>query len=229
MALKGGYSQATVSENIARLVNEGKPQNQAVAIALKMARIAWRHKHKSGPFPEHLNEVKENPMKKKQSTGVKKKRSPAQIAATKKMLAARKKKKDKRVVGTSQTAVSRVTKKAPSARLKKRRAKNVTAGYYPNPTRTRREMAKKPVDHFISVIDPYLREIRYYDGAGAFTLSRNNAVRFHSKAHAMKLAKSVKNLSVGEFVAVFPDTMTLKDVWEKVYKKFPAMLKKQAA
>ena len=46
-------------------------------------------------------------------------------------------KKKKRVssprVGTSQTARSMITKKAPSPRLKARRARNTEAGYYPNP------------------------------------------------------------------------------------------------
>lgn len=212
-------------------MNEGKPQDQAIAMALNYARIAWRHKHKSRPYPDHLKEVKENPMAKAKKKTSKKKRSPAQIAATKKMLAARKAKMktDKRRVGTSQTAVSRVTKKPPSARLKKRRAKNVTKGYYPNPTRTHREMAKKPVDHFISVIDPFLREIRYYSGDGGFTMKRNNAARFHSKAHAMNLSKRITGLAIGEFAAVFPDSMTEKEVFEKVYEKFPAMLKNQAA
>lgn len=228
MALKGGYSKATIDANIAQLIREGKSQEQAVTIALKFGRVAWGHKHKGMPFPGHLIEVKKNPMKK---------RTAAQKAAAK-MRAARaasvkkskpKKKVDKRVVGTSQTKVSRATKRPPSARLKKRRSKNVTAGYYPNPTKPRKHAARKPVDHFITVIDPFMREIRYYDGVGGFTMTRNRAARFHSKAHASTLAKRVKDLQIGEFVAVFPDVMDAKEVWETVYKKFPAMLKKQAA
>lgn len=162
---------------------------------------------------------------------VKKKRSPAQIAATKKMLAGRKAKMkaDKRVVGTSQYAKSKKTGKAPSARLKKRRSKNVTAGYYPNPSKLKRKMAKKPVDHFITVIDPYLREIRYYSGDGGFTMQKKNAARFHNKAHALKLSKNITGLNVGEFAAVFPDSMSEKEVFDTIYKKFPAMLKHQAA
>ena len=56
--------------------------------------------------------------------------SQAQLAALAKARAARKKKTPAKIaVG----AKSRVTKKAPSKRLKARRAKNVKAGYFPNP------------------------------------------------------------------------------------------------
>lgn len=43
------------------------------------------------------------------------------------------KKKSSKRVGTSQTKKSVITGKTPSKRLKKRRKKNVRAGYYPNP------------------------------------------------------------------------------------------------
>jgi hypothetical protein len=54
MPLIHGWSRAVVSSNVSREMEAGRPQSQAVAIALSNARRDYRRRHPVGPFPKHL-------------------------------------------------------------------------------------------------------------------------------------------------------------------------------
>lgn len=54
MPLIQGHSRKSLRTNIAKERAAGKPLPQAVAIAMKTGRAAWRKKHKVGAFPKRL-------------------------------------------------------------------------------------------------------------------------------------------------------------------------------
>ena len=54
MPLIQGHSQKSLRTNIAKERAAGKPLPQAIAIAMKTGRTAWRKKHKVGAFPKRL-------------------------------------------------------------------------------------------------------------------------------------------------------------------------------
>lgn len=54
MPLKNGYSHKTIQENIALMMREGKPRNQAVAAALNHAREYYFKKFPDGFLPTYL-------------------------------------------------------------------------------------------------------------------------------------------------------------------------------
>ena len=59
MPLKHGYSAATRKYNIRRLVSEGYPRNQAVAIAYRTARNSWLERH-TGRMPGELQPLSDD-------------------------------------------------------------------------------------------------------------------------------------------------------------------------
>jgi len=78
---------------------------------------------------DYMSDAEYSRLIKAEKKMVKKKRTPAQIRATKKLVALNKKKRAKKKVGR----VSQITKRKPTARLKARRAKPKKKGYFANP------------------------------------------------------------------------------------------------
>jgi len=58
MPLKKGYSEKTIRENIRELVESGRSQEQAVAIAYQVARKAFKKRNPGKPLPARLKEKK---------------------------------------------------------------------------------------------------------------------------------------------------------------------------
>ncbi len=133
----------------------------------------------------------------------KKTRSAKQIAATKKLVALNKKRranpkkrKTKRKVKAKVkakvkvSAKSRVTGKRPTAKLKKRRAKNTKKGYYPNPDKT-----------FYRVVGEMTRGKRGYFNGERLTMKATSAALFTDKKQAIKIAQSMADF-LGRSVGV---------------------------
>ncbi len=114
---------------------------------------------------------------------VKKKRTKAQLAATKKLVALNKKRRagaKKKTVKKKVGRNSQITKKRPGARLKARRAKPKKKGYFPNPISY--VVAHEPKQGSISF---------FYDGVDLSDVKRNAAI-FTSKKQADNVAEHIK-------------------------------------
>lgn len=129
----------------------------------------------------------------------KKRRTAKQIAATKKLVAFNKKrrgavkkkaapKKKRRAAKKSIGRRSQATGKKPSARLKRRRAKDTIKGYYPNPARKS--------GYVIVAVDKKSGQTGYYTGGNSLETSKSKAAIFATGTAAFdqaeKLADSFK-------------------------------------
>lgn len=109
--------------------------------------------------------------------------TPKQLAALAKARAARAKKSPAKKIAV--TAKSRATKKAPSKRLKARRAANTKAGYFPNPV-------KKSPAKFIIEVKLRGNKIGYLTPAGMLDTEKALAAKL-SESNADKKATDFFN------------------------------------
>jgi len=79
MPYRHGFSEESIHHNIALFIREGYPQDQAVAMALDIARKAWRREHPRGNYPAHLKGMR-GPRKRRR--GKRARRNRASSSAT---------------------------------------------------------------------------------------------------------------------------------------------------
>jgi hypothetical protein len=58
MPLLKGYKKSTIVKNIKREYHAGRPVDQSVAIALRLARKSFRDAHPRAKFPNYLRDAK---------------------------------------------------------------------------------------------------------------------------------------------------------------------------
>lgn len=88
--MKQGYSKATIKNNVRSEIRAGLPHYQAVNIAYKIARDSWKTRNKGKRLPNHLRAPNPDDYSvsvRKRSIKNKNKRTPAQIRATKRLVA----------------------------------------------------------------------------------------------------------------------------------------------
>lgn len=133
-----------------------------------------------------LNRNKANPAARKKKVAAKKKTATRKKTAAKKKTTARKK--------IAVNAKSRATGKAPSARLKKRRARNTMAGAYPNPAKRKTGTGWGGKEYIVFAVEPgkdYGARVWYYAGGNRLTSRKPMAARFTKRGEAEKSAQFV--------------------------------------